>query len=213
MDMASDKLTAIPPAERRMLASVTSDSIRSRQFSVVRRGLSPTEVRQYLALVAQWIDGLKREVVELTSQPHAPQTVEPNPGDLYGDLGARMAEVLRSVDEQAQQLRLEVKEQADRHLQEARRQADEVRAEAHAYAARIRQEATETIRSLVERRDTVVAELEDLLERMGTVADMLRRDLGVKRPEGPQAAPVPSDPIVRVDGAEPELASSDYGRS
>ena len=213
VDNAASRLQAVPLADRRMLASVTSDSIRSKEFSVVLRGLSPTEVRQYLAQVAQWVDVLKREIIQLAGEPTPSQQAEQGAADIYGDLGTRMAEVLRAVDTQAQQLRREVEEQASRHLEEAHRQAEQLQAEAQAEAERTRQEATQAVRELVGRRDSLVTELEGLLGLVGTITDLLQQDLekfGRPSPRGELAAP---DSRPAVIGAVSEYASTHYGRS
>ncbi len=213
MDKGESRLTAIPLADRRMLASVTSDSIRSREFSLVLRGFSPAEVRQYLDQVAQWIDALKREIVQLAGEPTTSQQAERGAVDIYGDLGARMAEVLRSVDAQAQQLRHEVEEQARGRLEEARRQAEQVQAEAEAHAERIRREATQEIHDLVERRDALVTELEGLLGVMGTITNLLQRDLEKFDRPGLRNEGASSDVTPAVIGAGSEYASTHYGRS
>jgi cell division septum initiation protein DivIVA len=217
------------------VASVTSDSIRFRQFSLARRGFSPDEVRSYLVEVANWFDELKLQVVQLADQLQKLQRKGPGDpraatgGDSYGDLGARMAEVLRSVDQHAQQLRREVEEEAGRQAAEAQTEAERIQREAQTEAERLHREAREALdqaqakaewtrlqaqdalkqvredaarvlTGLAERRSLLLTEVHSLLELMGTIRGQLAVELGSLEAGGPEAMSAPEPTEGQVDG-------------
>jgi cell division septum initiation protein DivIVA len=219
----------------RGVASVTSDSIRFRQFSLVRRGFSPDEVRSYLVEVANWFDGLKLQVVQLTDQLQKLQRKDPGQpraaagADPYGDLGARMAEVLRSVDQHAQQLRGEVEEEAGRRAAEAQTEAERIQREAQTEAERLHREARETLdqaqakaewtrmqaqdalkevredaarvlTGLAERRTLLLSEVHGLLELMGNIRGQFEKELASLEAGGPEAMSAPEPTEGQVDG-------------
>jgi len=209
------------------VASVTSDSVRFQQFSVVRRGFSPAEVRRYLDEVAKWFDELKLQVVHLADQLQKLQRNDPGQpraaaaaGDPYGDLGARMAEVLRSVDQHAQTLRQEVEEAAGRRTAEAQTEAERIQKEAQTQADRLQTEAREALdraqadaewtrlqaqdaakearkdaaralAGLTERRTSLLTELHGIVDLMGRISGQLKSDLAALEAREPQAVSVP----------------------
>jgi len=178
-------------------ASQSSDLIRFKQFEMGRRGYDPDEVREYLAQVATWFDEakqylvrLEREQRELLAQREAlMQSKATGEGDPYQELAARMADVLRAVDQHAQTLRHEVDEDARTRTEEAERQAEHMRADAEAEAARIRQEAErfakevrgraeELLGRLTSHRMAVRDELHGILDRTKHLARQLGQQIG-----------------------------------
>jgi DivIVA domain-containing protein len=143
------------------LPTEVSDTIRHMEFPIARRGYAPDQVREYLTEVARWFDELNLKVAELEvalrkareGQVTSPDESDTGGGDPYGSLASKVAEVLRSADEQAHQYQREVKEAAERHAAEVRRQAEQVQEEAREKAERLLREAEEA-------RANAAAELE-----------------------------------------------------
>jgi DivIVA domain-containing protein len=217
------------------VVSVTSDSVRFQQFSLVRRGFSPAEVRRYLDEVAKWFDELKLQVVHLADQLQKLQRNDPGQpraaaggGDAYGELGARMAEVLRSVDQHAQQVRQEVEEAAGRRAAEAQTEAERIQKEAQTQADRLQTEAREALEraqadaewtrlqaqdavkearedaasmlsGLTERRTSLLTELHGVLDRMGNIMGQLKTDLAALEAREPEGVSVPHEGEVREE--------------
>jgi DivIVA domain-containing protein len=176
----------------------SSDLIRFKQFTPVKRGSDQDEVREYLAQVASWFDDakqhlarLERERRELLAQREALMQAKPSEeGDPYQQLAARMADVLRAVDQHAQTLRREVDEEARRRTEEAERQADRIRDEAEGSAATTRQEAErfakdvrtraeELLGRLTSHRMAVRDELQGLHDRAKRLANQLHDQISV----------------------------------
>jgi len=178
-------------------ASQSTDLIRFKQFTQVKKGFDQDEIREYLAQVASWFDDAKqhlarieRERRELLAQREAlMQSKTPEEGDPYQQLAARMADVLRAVDQHAQTLRREVDEEARKRTEEAERQADRIRDEAEATATGVRQEAErfakdvrtraeELLGRLTSHRMAVRDELQGLHERAKRLAHQLEDQIG-----------------------------------
>jgi len=173
-------------------ASQSSDLIRFKQFTAARRGFDADEVREYLSHVAAWFDEakqylgrLERERRELLVQREALMQSQVAPeADPYQQLAARMADVLRAVDQHAQTLRKEVDDDAHHRTEEAAQEAERVRSEAEAGAAKVRQEADRFARDVRSRaeellgrmtshRMTIRDELQGLLERTRKIAGQM----------------------------------------
>jgi DivIVA domain-containing protein len=186
-----------PQVDEQGWASQSSDLIRFKQFVQVRKGYEQEEVREYLAQVATWFDEakhylgrLERERRELLAQREALlQTQVSGDADPYQQFAARMADVLRAVDQHAQTLRREVDDEATRRTHEAEQQAESIRSEAEAEAGQVRQEADrfakevraraeELLGRLTSHRMVVRDELQRLLERTKRIVGQMESQIG-----------------------------------
>ena len=223
-------------------ASQSSDLIRFKQFATTRRGFDPDEVREYLAQAATWFDEakrylsrLERERRELLAQREAlMQSQVSSESDPYQQLAARMADVLRAVDQHAQTLRREVDEDARRQSTEAEQQAEQiraeaeqqagqVRAEAEAGASRVREEAARFAREVRTRaeelrdrmashRMSVQGELRGLLERTRRITEELEGQIGALEgdSDGGDGGPAASEGEPVAEAVEEAQAQGDH---
>lgn len=119
-------------------------------FQQVRRGYSPDEVNAHLRLVAEHIADLETRIQQLDAQlAERQQSAGADAGDPYDVVAARIADLVRSFDEDVARMRLDAEAEVDRILQEAREQAERTRQEAQAEVDRLQQEA-ETVRQQAE---------------------------------------------------------------
>jgi DivIVA domain-containing protein len=161
------------------------DAIRTKEFARVRRGYDPDQVHDYLNQVAGWIDQLERELrqarTEISTMSRRRMTTEKDP---YERLGSRVAEILRTAEQYAEETRKaaqdevnsqlaqardqmerqtsEAKERSEKQLAEARAEAEKVRREAKAEAQRLRVAADAAI---VRARTEAEALLANLVQR------------------------------------------------
>jgi DivIVA domain-containing protein len=119
-----------------------SDDIRGREFDTARRGYDRDQVRDYLQQVAMLVDDLNRALREAREQAPAE--------DPYGRLAGRVADVLRSTDEQAEKILHDAREEAARTLGEAREETDRAHADAQSHAEAARREGDEILQNAKE---------------------------------------------------------------
>jgi len=183
---------------------LSPDQIRRREFVTTRRGYDPDQVRDYLEQVARQVEqmeGLIREA-RLGAEAAARAQAQPKT-DPYEQLAARMANLLRVADQDAERTRREAGEEADRLLREARADADRVRLDAQARAEEARDSADRALREARERADRTIAGLatrrETLVEQL---AAMQERLLGVAKEL--EAAIDRDEPTLVADAWAPE---------
>ena len=125
------------------------NSVKYREFARVRKGYDPDQVRAYLEQVSGWLQDLERDLrdARTTARMTARQPERP-PEDQFEALGARVAEVLRTAEQHAEQVRREADETAERTLEEARREAHTLRQTATEQAAAARSAAEEESRAI-----------------------------------------------------------------
>ena len=108
----------------------------------------------------------------------------PSQQDAYEELARRMADVLRTAEQQAEQVRWQAEEDGRRVLEDARAEADRVRTDAQAKAEQTRgdadklmdrsqEEADRLLAGLSSKRDALMSELEHMRERMLAMATSL----------------------------------------
>jgi DivIVA domain-containing protein len=98
-----------------------SDKIRRREFVTIRRGYDPEQVRDYLQQVASRVETLEHELREarLHAIPQGQVVPLPEQGpadDPYERLAARVADLLRASDEQAERILQDAREEGERLL-------------------------------------------------------------------------------------------------
>jgi cell division initiation protein len=202
--------------------------IRRREFASVRRGYDPDQVRDYLAQVAEQVDGLESQLREARLHegaidgPSGLPSDPPPSDDPYERLSKRLTTLLATADQEAEGILVEARADAGRMLNEARTEADRIRVDAQARAEEARQEGNELLEKAREEADRVLVGLsarrEDLVQHL---QDMQSRLLGVAKelevaidepvpakeptqdapraPEAAAVAPVPANPPAPAD--------------
>jgi cell division initiation protein len=194
--------------------------IRRREFASVRRGYDADQVRDYLAQVAEQVEGLESQLREARLQegtmdgPSGPPPGPPPSDDPYERLSKRLTTLLAAADQEAEGILTEARADAARMLNESRTEADHIRVDAQARAEEARQEGSELLEKAREESDRVLVGLsahrEELVEHL---QDMQSRLLGVAKelevaidepalarekrkeaPQAPKAAVVPPAP-------------------
>ena len=169
------------------------DSIRNKEFATVRRGYDPDQVHDYLNQVAGWIDQLERELrqarTELSAMSRRRMQSEKDP---YERLGSRVAEILRTAEQFAEETRraatdevnnqlAQAKEKSDRQLQEARDKAEKQLADARTEAEKLRRDAKSEAQRLRVAADAAIVrartEAEALLQNLVQRRDALLSEL------------------------------------
>ena len=102
-------------------------------FATVRRGYDPAQVMEYVTRLTDHLDALRNEVRRLqaessqrdvTREEHAPTAQ-----DQYEGVGARVADLMRTFDQDVEKLRQDAEEEAGRIVAEARSEADRIQQE------------------------------------------------------------------------------------
>jgi DivIVA domain-containing protein len=175
----------------------SADQIRRRQFATVRRGYDPDQVTEYLSQIATQVEALENELREERMQASGRTEAPPTPAappvpvaqplteeDAYAQLSARFANVLRTADEQAQQLVSDARAEAKKIMEEAQAEADAVRVDAQATAEdartksaaeleRAREEADRVLGGLEQRREAMLIQMHDMQSKLFAVAQNL----------------------------------------
>jgi cell division initiation protein len=198
-------------------------NIRQPEFATVWRGYDTTQVLEYLGWVAEHIQALESKVRQFESEPGKGQQKDTAlkdqvaaSQDPYEGVSARVADLVRTFDQDVETLRREAQVEADGILAEARTDADAVRLDAQSKAEEVRalaeralkeaqEEANRVLSGLASRRDALLDELRTMRDRMlDTIAD-----LAVVIESGSTG-----DEIVIVgDGADAESAEKTSGSS
>lgn len=163
----------------------SAEQIRRREFATIRRGYDPDQVRDYLSQIAAQVETLEGELREARAQGDpdsdavlsVPEPIE----DPYEKLAVRLANVIRTADEEAEGIVDEARAEAGRTMQESRAEADRIRVDAQARAEDARQEGQESLQNarieaerllsgLSARRETLVAQLQDMQTKLMGVA-------------------------------------------
>ena len=170
------------PTELDLSLLPSSDEIRRREFGTIRRGYDPHQVRDYLQQVATQVENLEHELREarLHAAPQEQVVTIPEPGpadDPYERLAARVADVLRASDEQAEGVLRDAREEAALILVEARTETGRIREDAQSRSEDARRQANEILQnakveaervlsSLSARRETLVEQLQQMQSRL-----------------------------------------------
>jgi vacuolar-type H+-ATPase subunit H len=178
------------------------DADGSPRFAQVLRGYDPEQVRGYFLQLTARIDTLERELEDAFAQRDAARRrYSMAKEDAYNQLAARMAELLKVADQQAEKIRRDADEETRRRIDEARHLASQIQRESEGEAERLRQQSMDVLRQaeadrdrvlggLTASRDAVVAELQATREHMVTVIQQLEVAMAVAQ------AAYPSDELV-----------------
>lgn len=167
-------------------------------FAKVLLGFDPRHVEEYVSQAAERIVALEQELRETREKLEATRRRASNAREaVYLEIAGRMAEVMRSADEQAEKLRHDAEDGHRRMVDEALQEADQIRRDAEDFSERLRTEAEGELRSakleaarvlgaLIVHRDalldelaTMRAHLEDLIDKMDRVTTAPKADNGV----------------------------------
>jgi DivIVA domain-containing protein len=165
--------------------------IRQPEFATVWRGYDTTQVLEYLGWVAEHVQALKSKVRQLESElgkarpsDRALTDQALASEDPYENVSARVADLVRTFDQDVERLRGEAEAEAASILAEARTDADAVRLDAQSKAEEVRalaertlkeaqEEANRVLSGLASRREALLDELRTMRDRMlDTIADL-----------------------------------------
>jgi DivIVA domain-containing protein len=161
------------------------EDIEHREFFVSLGGYDRNEVDAYLAEIAAEHRALLDEI-----ERHARET----PADPIAEIGASVTAILRTANDEAEQIATDARAQADTIRSEAEDHANQLRHEAAAYAdhlrreaedeaARVRAEASLTLERAHEQAAGIVREAEAAGERIEADAERRGRERAAGRAE------------------------------
>jgi DivIVA domain-containing protein len=209
------------PANLDLPVLMSGDQIRRREFVAIRRGYDPGQVREFLEQVADHVQQmesvLQEAKLEATSAIRAASQPRTDP---YTQLAERVADVLRSADEEADKARRDARAEAEHILSEAREDADRIREDARVRAEEARAEADRTLREardqadrtitgLSTKRDALVDQLASMQERLVGVARDLESTISM--PDVPELTDLlgpTTAPSAVVEGGSEESAQA-----
>ena len=189
------------------------EDVRHPRFSLVRKGYDPYEVLEYVAQVSERVEALERELHQAREERNATRRHRESAREAaYNDLADRMADLLRTAEQEAEKIRAEAADEAKQRLADAYQRAEQVEREAQNEAGRMRYEAQEATRQareetervlggLASRRDIVISELRALRTGLTDVVDRLQ----AVTTEAAEAA------AVNVSSEAPTSSSGDQG--
>ena len=174
------------------LDSETDDELHP-QFTRVLKGLDPDEVQAYVGQMASRIGALEQALEEMREQRDAAQRRYASVKDeAYRQAAARMADVLRIADQQADKIRRESEEERTRRLADTIQQADQIKREAEADVHRMRQDGQQGLRmaqaeaervlgGLAARREAMVADMVVIKDRVNGLMEQLQSTIALSK--------------------------------
>lgn len=190
------------------------DRIRAVTFQTTWRGYVPEQVQAYLGALADQVDAREARIRELEAEVRelregrdgrAGPTAGRPPADAYEGVAGRVAELMRSLEQEAERLRSEAEaeaaravttaeEEAARIVAEARAEAERMRLDAEAAAGEARAEASIVLRDARAQAERIVREAEargaealarreEIVAQLRAVRDALDRVLRSEEPE------------------------------
>jgi DivIVA domain-containing protein len=219
-----------------LLPSTSAGRNRQPTFATVFRGYDPNQVAEYLSGVADHVEALESNVHQLESElKEARQGIaeQDTVGDQdpYDGISPRVADLVRTFDQDVERLRAEAEAEVQRLLAEARTETERLMADARTDAERTRltaqdeadqarAEAERTLRdariasdqalsTLGARRDALVDELRAMRDRMLDTAKVL--ETTIEGSIGDQVVLLQDAP--GGDGGDATSVNSSNGRS
>jgi DivIVA domain-containing protein len=169
----------------------TAERIRKREFSTVRRGYHPQEVRAFLISIADQVGSMEEELRRSRldersdrSEHEVAAAATAQSEDPYDALSKRFASLIEMADQEAKKTIDEARSEATRELEEARKEADRIKVDAQAQAEVTRHEVSDlldhatseadrVLSRLAERRRSLVMQLEEMRGKLMAVAEDL----------------------------------------
>jgi DivIVA domain-containing protein len=145
------------------------------RFTTVLRGYDPEQVRDFALRLAARVDTLERELEETRTQRDAARKRYGTArDDAYNQLGQRMADMLRTADQQAERIRREAEEEAKQRVNQARQLAASIEREAEEHAQTLRSQGEEALAQATRAR-------EELLGGLSASRDLALADMAAAR--------------------------------
>jgi cell division septum initiation protein DivIVA len=188
-------------------------------FNKVLLGFDPRHVEEFVAQVEERIGLLEKKLRDTRSHLEAAnRRAATAREEAYGEVAARMAELLRAADQQAEKLRRETEEAVSRRLGEATQQADQIRRESEVQAdalraqgeselAEARAECRRVLSELARHRDAVIGELQAL--RLHLIGLVDRVESAVEPPARNGMSPDPTPMAPMAPGVDDLLDSTE----
>ncbi len=114
--------------------SATGGSLNLPSFGTVRRGYDPDQVLEYVSRLTEHLDALETEVRrlqgELSQRDADEEELAATARDEYEGVGARVADLMRTFDQDVGKLRQDAEAEAERIVAEAKAEADRIQHEA-----------------------------------------------------------------------------------
>jgi cell division septum initiation protein DivIVA len=170
-------------AEPAWFKQMNASSVIRTDFQQVKRGFAPDEVTQHLGRVAEHVADLETRLQELDARllERAAQPTSEPAGDPYEVVASRVADLVRSFDQDAARLRADAQAEAERILVEARAQAERIEREAQGVRQQADVEASRIVSEVTEQAERLVAdarrEAEDLIASYRARREALLQDL------------------------------------
>jgi cell division septum initiation protein DivIVA len=139
-------------------SSAAAGSLNMPTFATVRRGYDPDQVLEYVTRLTDHVDTLETEVRRLQTELSQRDVAPGGQADQYEGVGARVADLMRTFDQDVEKLRTDAEAEAARIVAEAKSEADRI----HQGAERSRGE--------------VAAKAERVQAKARTEADKIRLD-------------------------------------
>lgn len=170
--------------------------VRNPTFATVWRGYDPNQVLEYLGRVADHVQDLEFQVRNLESElgEARRQDIAGGPAgqDPYETVSGRVADLVRTFDQEVEKRREETEVEADRILAEARAEADSIRLDAQGNAEEMQAQSERALGDAREQSDRLLSGLASrqraLLDELRGMRDRLldtARDLDAVLEEGP----------------------------
>jgi cell division septum initiation protein DivIVA len=174
-------------------SSVSARGIVRSDFSTVRKGFDPDEVVAHLGRVAEHVADLESKVSDLEKRLRDREAAVPAEEDAreeaYRSVASRVADIVRSFDEEMERARTAALSEADAILAEARADADRVSREAERVRTEAQRSADDIATALETRRAA-------LLENVRRIRDGLTKTV-----ESAESVLAAADEVpIRVDG-------------
>jgi DivIVA domain-containing protein len=183
----------MPSTELDLPLLFTPEQIRRREFVQTRRGYDSTQVRDYLEQIARQAEQMQALLREARMEADAATKASASKTDPYEQLANRIADLLRSTDRLAEQVKADARAEAETILREARADADRIRLDAQSQAEEAREHAERALREARERADQTISGLSSRRAALvDQLASMQERLLSVAR-ELDEAIDHPSD--------------------
>jgi vacuolar-type H+-ATPase subunit E/Vma4 len=120
--------------ESAMAAPADAGSLSMPTFATVWRGFDPDQVLEYVRRLTNQLDALEADVRrlqgELSQRDAGEEEQAPSAHDQYEGVGARVADLMRTFDQDVERLREDAEEEAGRIVAEAKSEADRIHKEA-----------------------------------------------------------------------------------
>ena len=173
---------------------LSPEEIINRGFASAFRGVSETEVRNFLRRVADDLSAMRAREAELNRQIEALQEQLANPPpvteqQLLEALGEETARVLRSAQDAAEDMRKRAEERAAARVAEAKEAAERIREEAEQQAATRTEIAERRAAELEQEAETQATQQRATAEREATeLRETTERETDAIRTEAEQSA-------------------------